>query len=212
MNVRIVSIDGKDVGTKTVLARWEHAAFSPALLHQVAVAGMTNRRVFRAHTKDRSERRGGGRKPWRQKGTGRARHGSIRSPLWRKGGITFGPRASRTYAARVPAPMKRVALAGVLVGKARDHELLLVDRIPEVSGKTRELGGILESLPLRGGRTLLLIPGPASARRAFLRASRNLPRLRVKDPQSVDVADLLQHTTVVTTPEGLDVLEKRVNV
>ena len=209
MKVRIVSLDGKDAGTKATLTAWEHTQFSPTLLHQVAVAGMTNRRVSRAHTKDRSERRGGGRKPWRQKGTGRARHGSIRSPLWRKGGVTFGPRAERTYVARVPTSMKRVALAGALVGKVRDEEFLLLEKLPTVTGKTRELGELLGHLPLRGA-TLLLVPGPASMRRQLLRASQNLPRVRVADPQSVDVTDILEHRTVITTPEGLDILEKRI--
>ncbi len=209
MDIRLVNLEGKDVGTTPAFQAWESRAMPAVLLHQVAVASLRNRRVFRAHTKDRAERRGGGRKPWRQKGTGRARHGSIRSPLWRKGGITFGPRADRTYAGRTTAAMRLKALAGVLVGKVRDNEFFLLETLPAGSGKTRDLAALFGKMPVRG-QTLFLVPGSKDTRTPFLRASHNLPLVRVANPMTVNVADLLQCSSVVTTPEGLGVLEERI--
>ncbi len=208
MNVKILNLEGREVGTQEALTAWEGRTVSPTLLHQVAVALMTNRRAFRAHTKDRSERRGGGRKPWRQKGTGRARHASIRSPLWRKGGVTFGPRAERTYWKRAPRTMKQSAFVGVLIGKARDEELSIVERWPDVAGKTKSLAAFVQHLPTRGS-ALLLVAGSKDARVSMMRAGKNLPHVTVGNPETVDVADLLTHAGVVTTPEGLAVLERR---
>jgi large subunit ribosomal protein L4 len=210
MNVKVITLEGKPAGTKAALAAWDARRVSPQLLHQVAVGVLTNRRVSRAHTKDRAERRGGGRKPWKQKGTGRARHGSIRSPLWRKGGRAFGPRADRTYRTQTPASMRRSAFAGVLAGKIRDDEFFLLERLPATSGKTGELASAFQLLPVRGS-ALLLVAGTAHVREPFLRASRNLRRLRIADPASVNVADLLHFRTVMTTAEGLDILERRIS-
>lgn len=210
MDVKVLSIEGQNVGTVSALAAWDHRSVSPRLLHQVAVAALGNVRVSRAHTKDRSERRGGGRKPWRQKGTGRARHGSTRSPIWRKGGVAFGPRADRTYVSRVSSSMKKSALAGALIGKIRDRELFLLDSLPDVGGKTKALAAACARLPLRGA-TLFLVPGSPDQRAPFLQASRNLPGVRVAHPLTVSAADLLLHTTIVTTEEGLRVVERRVS-
>ena len=99
------------------------------LLRQVYTVQAANRRRVIAHTKDRAERAGSGRKPWRQKGTGRARAGSVRSPIWRKGGITFGPTRNRNFKKDIPQKMKRKALLIVLSGKARDKELVVVENL-----------------------------------------------------------------------------------
>lgn len=209
MNVSIIDAEGKNVGTRAVFSAWDARRVSPALLHQVAVSTLTNQRVFRAHTKDRAERRGGGRKPWKQKGTGRARHASIRSPLWRKGGVTFGPRADRTYWKRIPQGMKQVALAGAIVGKLRDEEIIVLDRLPGLSGKTSELVSILGRLPIKGS-ILLLASGDASVRASYRRAGRNLQDVTIADPSTVDIAQLLTHHFIVTSADGLTALESRV--
>lgn len=208
LKVPVRNADGKTVGTHEVRVSSETHRVLPQTIYQAAAAQDAHRRVPRAHTKNRAERRGGGRKPWRQKGTGRARVGSTRSPLWRKGGVVFGPRSNRAYAARVPAGMRRAALAGVLAGKIRDKELVLLDVLPTVSGRTREMREALSRLPVRAG-VLLLVPGAPGERSAFSRASRNLPRVRVADPSSVPVSALLRSTTIVTTPDGLRALERR---
>ncbi len=209
MNIQVVNLEGKKVGTEEAFSKWENREVSPKLMHQVAVDYDTNSRVSRAHTKDRSERRGGGIKPWRQKGTGRARAGSSRSPIWRKGGIAFGPRAERNYAAYTPVSMKRTALAGVLVGKVRDEEMIVLDELPKISGKTKELVATFEKLSVKGS-AIFLVSGPKEKRAIFARAGRNIPNVHVMNPETVTANDLLVFSSVVTDRDGLKALEKRV--
>jgi len=111
--------------------------FNSNLVHQVAVSQMANRRQSIAHTKDRSEVRGGGKKPWRQKGTGRARHGSIRSPIWVGGGVAFGPRTEKVFQKRIPKNVKRKALLMVLAEKKRNNELVVVESMGLKDMKTK---------------------------------------------------------------------------
>ena len=113
--------------------------FNADLVHQVAVSFSANERQISAHAKTRAEVRGGGKKPWRQKGTGRARHGSIRSPLWKGGGITHGPRTERIFEREIPKKMRRKALLMVLSEKARNNQLVILDKIELENGKTKEM-------------------------------------------------------------------------
>lgn len=115
------------------------------LVHQVVIAMQANARQSNAHTKDRSEVRGGGRKPWRQKGTGQARHGSRRSPIWSGGGITFGPRSEKDYTQKINKKMRKKALLVALSQKLRDGQILFVDSFDSVSGKTKDMKAIFES-------------------------------------------------------------------
>ena len=117
-----------------------------SVVHQVAVAQRANARTAIAHTKTRGEVRGGGAKPWRQKGTGRARHGSNRSPIWVGGGITFGPRKDRNFSQKVNKKMKRKALFMCLANKANENLLFLLDKLVLEDGKTREMVDVLKSL------------------------------------------------------------------
>ena len=116
------------------------------LVHQAVQAQLANRRQVLAHTKDRSEVHGGGRKPWRQKGTGRARHGSIRSPLWVGGGVTFGPTKIRNFAKKINKKMKRKALFMCLTDRAKDKNLILLDKLEIKHNKTREFIELLKNL------------------------------------------------------------------
>lgn len=206
MKVAVVNIEGKETRTADVLTAWESRPVVQKLLHQAVVTSRSNLRRPWAHTKNRGEVRGGGRKPWKQKGTGRARHGSIRSPIWKGGGVTFGPRAERNYVKRLPAGMRRTALAMALVEKVRDVELRLVEQFPETA-KTKDLVTFLKRLGMRG--SFVLLPSP-SLRIATLRASRNIPQARVADPATVTAADVLQAKHVVATPESWAVVEQRV--
>jgi large subunit ribosomal protein L4 len=117
-----------------------------ALVHQAAMAQMSASRKVLAHTKDRSEVHGGGRKPWRQKGTGRARHGSIRSPLWKGGGVTFGPSKDRNFVRKINKKMKRKALFMCLTDRAQDKNLVLVDKFDIQNNKTKEFVEIIKNL------------------------------------------------------------------
>lgn len=205
MNIPIVDKEGKEVGTKVALTAWERRPVTQALLHQAVVAIAANARIPWAHTKTRGEVRGGGRKPWKQKGTGRARAGSIRSPIWKGGGTTFGPRADRTYGKRFPANMRRVALAQALVAKGSAGELVIVEALPETS-KTRELSAFLRGLN-RPGRWLLAVPKEAPA--TILRAVRNLPHARAVAAEHLHVADVLSSKNVAFTPSSWEIVEAR---
>jgi len=119
---------------------------NPDLMHQVINAQMANSRKVLAHTKDRSEVRGGGKKPWRQKGTGRARHGSSRSPLWRGGGVTHGPIKDKNYEKKINKKMKAKALYTILSQKMRDNEILFVDNFSFIKPKTQEAVSAMKSL------------------------------------------------------------------
>lgn len=209
MDIQIFGLDGKKVTTETAFSAWDNRVVSPKLLHQVYVDFESNKRIGRAHTKDRSERSGGGIKPWRQKGTGRARAGSSRSPIWRKGGVTFGPRSNRNYITHTPSSMRRTALAGVILGKIRDEEMVVLTEMPEVSGKTKEFKTAIDKLPLKG-TTIFLVAGDKVARAPFARAGRNLPNIFVKNPATVTANDLLRVAMVVTDKAGLRALEERV--
>ena len=205
-----MDLEGKKIGTQIGFSAWDSKTVSPKLLHQVATNFDSNKRVSRANTKDRSERSGGGIKPWKQKGTGRARAGSSRSPIWRKGGIAFGPRAERNYGSHTPKSMNRTALAGVLVGKVHDDEMVLLSDLPKITGKTKELVTAFGKLPVKG-ISLFLVAGDKTTRAPFLRASRNLQNVIVKNPEIVTANDLLRTTTIITDKAGLAVLETRIS-
>ena len=177
----------------------------PAVIHQVYVAQMANSREPWGHTKQRGEVRGGGKKPWKQKGTGRARHGSIRSPIWRGGGVVFGPRNTRQYAQKVNQKMKQLAVRMCLSDKVTNNVLVVVESFP-TDGKTKVIAALRRALPGVGKSVLML---PAVATPEILRATRNLPRVAVERASDVSVADLLHHQYLLTTRDGIETLVKR---
>jgi len=144
--------EGKKIGEESLEPKIFGLKIKPELIWQVVVAMQTNARLPWAHTKDRSEVRGGGRKPWRQKGTGRARHGSSRSPIWIGGGVTFGPRKERNYKIKINKKVKRQALLMSLSDKAQCKNIIILDelKLPEI--KTKKMYQILQALKLRPTR------------------------------------------------------------
>ena len=134
----IFSMNGDKVGSTILPEDLFNAPWRTDLVHQVTTAMQANARQNRAHTKDRSEVSGGGKKPWKQKGTGQARAGSTRSPIWRHGGITFGPRNERDYSEKINKKMRMGALISVLSKKAKDGEIILVDKLSFAAPKTVE--------------------------------------------------------------------------
>ena len=126
MLIKTYDQNGKEVGQTRLLSEIFDVKINPNLVYQVVISQMANRRKVLAHTKTRGEVRGGGRKPWPQKHMGRARHGSSRSPLWRKGGIVFGPRREKVFKKRVPKKMRRKALFMVLSAKAKNNLFVLL--------------------------------------------------------------------------------------
>jgi large subunit ribosomal protein L4 len=190
------------------------------LLHRVVTAARHNARPSVAHTKDRSDRRGGGKKPWRQKGTGRARHGSIRSPIWRGGGVTFGPSNQRNFKKKVSKSEKREAVASALSAKRNDNQVLLVDgfsfekpsahQAREMLTKLAGVKGFAELEDRRNKAALIVIP----ERDDNIELSfRNFGNVDVRVAKDVSALDLLTYKyTIIADPAAtFETLEGRVN-
>lgn len=155
MEAKVYNTKGKEAGKVTLPEAVFDAAWNGDLVHQVALSMQDNARTPVAHTKDRSEVRGGGKKPWQQKGTGRARHGSSRSPIWIGGGVTFGPRNDKRYDRKINKKMKVAALYSILSQKMRDGEILFVDELKFDAPKTKDAKTAIDSLAtVKGFETL----------------------------------------------------------
>src|SRR5690554_1263881 len=173
------------------------------VLYDVVNAQRAALRQGTAKTKTRAEVRGGGKKPWRQKGTGRARHGSIRSPQWRGGGVVFGP-IPRSYAVKVNQKVKQLALKSALSYHALENNLVLVDNITVSEPKTKLFIEVISNLKLEG-KTLVLV---ANVEKNLLLASNNLPRAMVKEVSQVSVYELLKFNHVVLTEDAIKYYEE----
>jgi len=183
-----------------------NAEINKPLLHQVLLMYMANRRQGNASTKTRANVRGGGKKPWRQKGTGRARAGSNRSPLWRGGGVVFGPHP-RDYGFSMPKKTKRLALLSSLSAKTKDNKIMVLDKDPEFSQpKTREMAKILEALKAYQKRNLYLY---AKRDENLMRSCRNIKGLTVKLCDDFNAHDVLSNANILFSKETHDSLVKR---
>jgi large subunit ribosomal protein L4 len=176
-----------------------------AVIHQAVVMYQANDRQGTVATKGRSQVSGGGKKPWRQKGTGRARAGSSRSPLWKKGGIIFGPQP-RDFGYSVPKKVRLAALRESLNTKFLTNHLVCVDQLDVSSGKTKDFAKVLGALNLQG-RTLVLLD---SAIEKTALASRNLAHVRMVRAMDVNAADIMSMKNVLLTRKALEVLLKRI--
>lgn len=202
--VSVVDQKGEAAGTLELRAEVFGVAPRTPLLHQAVVRELANRRVGTHDTKTRSEVSGGGKKPWKQKGTGRARQGSIRSPQWRGGGTVFGPHP-RSYAQELPRKARREALREVLSDKLQSGKLVAVERIELREPKTKALLSYLHGLGINGGKTLVVV---AELGDAIQRASRNVPWLTVETPRHVSVYQVLHAERVVADRAGLAGIEE----
>jgi large subunit ribosomal protein L4 len=164
------------------------------VLHQVVTAQLAAARAGTASTKRRSQVRGGGRKPWRQKGLGRARHGSIRSPIWVGGGIAHGPQP-RDYAQRTPKKMKRLALRSALSARAAEDAIKVVDDIDWAAPKTKQASSLLDAMGAKGKTLVVLTQLDGSAGKSFC----NLPEVRLVEPGHLTAYDVLWSDQVVFT-------------
>jgi len=204
MNVVLRDQTGKESGTRELPAELFEAPVNVPLMHQVVVAGMAAIRRGTHSTKTRAEVRGGGKKPWRQKGTGRARHGSIRSPIWTGGGVAHGPKP-RDHSMRINKKMKRAALRAALTDAAQSAKLAIVETISFDEPSTSDAVDILEALDLNDGkRTLVVLPEPE---RMIELSFRNLRHVKTTYPRSLSVYDLVAADHVLFTSAALDVLE-----
>ncbi|MDN6160088.1 MAG: 50S ribosomal protein L4, partial [Staphylococcus equorum] len=168
-----------------------------------AVIAQQNRRRQGTHAvKDRSERRGGGKKPWRQKGTGRARSGSSRSPIWRGGGVVFGP-TPRSYGHRLPKKARRLAIKSVLSQKVLDEEIILVDSLALDTPKTKDFKAILNDLEV--DKKVLVVLDTEDEN--ILKSSRNIPNVKVVSSDSVSVLDVISYDNLLITQAALELVE-----
>lgn len=218
MESTLYNQEGKEVGKVKLPEGIFGLPWNADLVHQVATALAANKRRPTAQVKDRGAVRGGGKKPWRQKGTGRARHGSIRSPLWVGGGVTHGPTNEKVYARKINKKMGWKALATVLSRKFKDGEIFFVDKIVLAEPKTREAKKVfdafaaasgLESLARKKNNALrILVPGND---RNLIRSFRNLRMLSLGELRNANALDLLssKYAAIVGPKEALAFLEKR---
>jgi large subunit ribosomal protein L4 len=193
---------GKTVGNVELSDELFAAPVNTAVLHQVATAQLAGRRAGTHDTRTRGEVRGGGRKPYRQKGTGRARQGSIRAPQYRGGGAVFGPHP-RSYDQRLPRKMKRLALRGALTAKLGDEQLKVIDTFGLDAIKTKELVSVLGALEATGR---VLVVAPARDQNLELSA-RNLPSVEIILADSLNVVDLLNADVVLIEQPALATIE-----
>jgi large subunit ribosomal protein L4 len=189
---------GKQVGSVELSDELFAAPINAAVLHQVVTAQLAGRRTGTADTKTRGQVRGGGRKPYRQKGTGRARQGSISAPHYRGGGVVFGPHP-RSYEQRLPRKMKRLALRGALTAKFGDEAIKVIDTFGLDAIKTKELAGVLIALKASGR---VLVVSPARDEKLELSA-RNLPTVEIILADSLNVVDLLKADLVLIEQASL---------
>ena len=174
------------------------------VVHQVVTAQLAKVRGGNASTKTRSEVRGGGRKPWRQKGTGRARHGSIRSPLWVGGGITFGPKP-RSYEKKVNKKMKRIAVKSVLSDKLNRDSIMILDEFKLDEIKTKKMASLLEDLDLKDKKVLIVLP--EKDENIYLSA-RNLPHVKTLVLDALNTYDLLNNEVILMSEEAVRKIEE----
>lgn len=173
------------------------------LLHQAVVMQLANRRAGSAATKSKGFVSGGGKKPWRQKGTGRARSGSIRSPIWVGGGTTFGPQP-RDYSYRMPRTARREALVSALSLKNREGKIIVVDKFELEEAKTKLMVAALGELKVQSA-VIVIAQGDVKIERS----ARNLPKIKVLRVEGINVYDLMRHEHLIFTQEALKGLEER---
>ena len=176
-----------------------------SLVHQAVVTEQANQRISIAHTKDRAEVKGGGAKPWRQKGTGRARAGSIRSPIWKGGGTTFGPRKERVFRKKINQKMRNKALTMVLSSKVGDKELKVLDKLVIPEPKTKLMAEILKNLKLE--KSVLILNNQVDLN--LVKASRNIPKVKVQLARQVTPLEVLSYQYLILLKPAIQALKER---
>ena len=204
MKIDVYNQTGEVTGSITLPKEIFDVKFNADLVHQISVSLSANSRQISAHSRIRSEVSGGGIKPWRQKGTGRSRHGSSRSPIWKGGGATHGPRKDRIFEVEIPKKMRRKALFMVLTQKAKDNQLVVLDKIELEKGKTKEMVKSLSKLPCNDQATLIALPN--YDKKVFL-ASRNIKKTSIEDARNLNVMQLLNYKYLLLTKDSIKTIE-----
>ncbi len=177
---------------------------NPGLIHEAVKAQLEAKRLGTVSTKTRSEVKGGGRKPWRQKGTGRARHGSIRSPIWVGGGITFGPKP-KDYRNRLPKKVKRQAIRAALTAKVEAGRLLILDNLELEKPKTKEMDALLKKLEINGEKVLILTGEKDDN---IYKSARNIPGTKILIARALNIFDIVNNEYIIATKEAVSRMEE----
>jgi large subunit ribosomal protein L4 len=204
MEVDVLNMKGKKVSTVELPAQIFEAPINVDLMHQAYVRQMANARLGTHKTKSRGEVRGGGRKPWRQKGTGRARHGTIRSPIWVGGGKVHTPRP-RDYSKKMPRKMRQAALRSALSVKAADDGLVMIDELAIKEPKTKLMAAALTKL-VGEGSTLVLLPTNGDQYEDIRRSTNNLQNVKLLRANYLNVRDLLGFDKVIVPLAALEII------
>lgn len=203
-SVNVYNQEGKVIEQLALNERHFGVNIQPGLVHQVLVAQQANVRQAVAHTKTKGEVRGGGKKPWKQKGTGRARQGSTRSPQWVGGGIVFGPRSERNFSVKVNRKVKQKALFMALSDKVKDDRFKVLNQFTPTLPKTKFAAELFQKLSV-GRNVLVIIP---SSNPSLMRMVRNLPHVTLVTINSIHLQDVLQHQTVLFWKDAITEFEK----
>ena len=201
--IELLNMQGERVGEIALHPLIFDCKVKKSLLHDVARMLMNNQRRGTASTKTRGEVRGGGKKPWRQKGTGRARAGSTRSPIWKGGGIVFGPKP-RDYRFVLPKKVRRAALCSALSAKAQGNQIMVLDSLSLAQPKTKEIARLLDVLKVQG--KALLVTGSPDLN--VYKSGRNIPGVKTVVARQLNVLDILNHDTLIMTKDAVASVEE----
>ena len=202
-SIKVYSQTGAEVSTMELDESVFGAEYRQALIHQVVVAQLNNKRQGTKSTLTRTEVRGGGIKPWRQKGTGRARQGSIRSPQWTGGGVVFAPKP-RDFSQKINKTAKRVALVCALSAKLSDGNMIVVDKIQLENAKTKEMAAVMKALGVEK-RALLVVTDEDAA---VVRAARNIPDVTTIASELINVYDVVANEKFIATQAAVKKIEE----
>ncbi len=202
--VKKYNSSGNEIGDFELDEKLFNEEINESVIHQVVYSQLASYRKGTSSTKTRSEVNGGGRKPWRQKGTGRARHGSIRSPLWVGGGIVFGPKP-RSYNKKVSKKVKKLALRSILSDKVRNEELIIIDEFAFDKPKTKLAVNLLENLDMKDKKVLIILPG--KDKNTFL-SIRNIPGVKTLLVNHLNAYDLLDNEMIIIKEDALNKVEE----
>lgn len=196
--IAVFNMNGEKVGTVT-LPKIFFSSIKPHLVHKAMVWQQLKSKPSTAHTKTRAQRRGGGAKPWRQKGTGRARTGSLRSPIFRKGGVIFGPTPEKKFAIRTLKKEKRAALFSLLSDKVKNQSLIVLNKLKLTQIKTKKMEEVLTNLKINDTALLAL----ATPDEKIIKSARNLPYLKILSAANLNILDLLKYHYLLTDKDGI---------
>ena len=204
MKVKVYNLEGKEVKQVELSDSVFNVPVKQSVVHEVFVAQRNNARESWADTKKRGEVRGGGKKPWQQKGTGRARHGSIRSPIWKGGGVTFGPLSIRNYSTKTNKKTRRLATRMCLSDRAQNGALWIVEEFSFSEPKTKLFAALLKALPAKQKTFLVVTPGKDEM---VLRSTKNLKALKTFRAEDLNSVEILNKQAILTTVEGIKRIE-----